>query len=655
MTTFSQIQYAQYIYCLSNLYEQNDLTLSKNEEAQQLQDPLVRNILLKLPGSIQLKEMVEKISQFSKKKLFLIAAAIEANLISLAETLLERWIEKVKITNKSNSTLPKNIHVLIEFIFDQLLGKKEMTLVEPHRIFDRLNPLPKNIKKILTKRNLDQTEKELLSPYQSLIKTIHFPNPKAVENIDVATILKRYPNLEVLDLTYCFQVSSTSFLNGHKTLKYLIANGTSILESNIDKKIFPALKMVRQNDLKNVYYLSENFTFASLQSCEQIVVHSSFYKTFTFHNNQSINDCFKMVKDLIPLAHKVYFFPNFRIHLIQQLIALWKTWIESHFDEKISMYALKTFLQIRKEEPLLKDSIENAIKETFSLCTIDANGDFKPKEISKFLYHHICFLIRCISQFDWIDKEALALEYQQQIPTLRKRLFSQNNSLSIVEIMDQLFTELSYHVPLKTSEYFSILPVDLAKETLKNNEYRASNLYEEYVYSALACAFISHSKSCQDREALLKHILDHFKFTTTKSFFVDDLRDCILGLEPIAWTPFLLRERIESSHGIFLETVSEEIKNLYWKALEQGQFGGKDTGLVVDLCKFYKKNKVHPKLQKIVLNILNSLKQKSTDPHFKSFVQKKINNLNNEDSLTFLDPAARFNHYELNGWENYPN
>ena len=365
MTTFSQIQYAQYIYCLSNLYEQNDLTLSKNEEAQQLQDPLVRYILLKLPGSIQLKEMVEKISQFSKKKLFLIAAAIEANLISLAETLLERWIEKVKITNKSNSTLPKNIHVLIEFIFDQLLGKKEMTLVEPHRIFDRLNPLPKNIKKILTKRNLDQTEKELLNPYQSLIKTIHFPNPKVVENIDIATILKRYPNLEVLDLTYCFQVSSTSFLNGHKTLKYLIANGTSILESNIDKKIFPALKMVRQNDLKNVYYLSENFTFASLQSCEQIVVHSSFYKTFTFHNNQSINDCFKMVKDLIPLAHKVYFFPNFRIHLIQQLIALWKTWIESHFDEKISMYALKTFLQIRKEEPLLKDSIENAIKETF--------------------------------------------------------------------------------------------------------------------------------------------------------------------------------------------------------------------------------------------------------------------------------------------------
>ncbi|CDZ81703.1 hypothetical protein BN1013_02239 [Candidatus Rubidus massiliensis] len=71
-------------------------------------------------------------------------------------------------------------------------------------------------------------EKELLSPYQSLIKTIHFPNSKAVENIDVATILKRYPNLEVLDLTYCFQVSSTSFLNGHKTLKYLIANGTSI-------------------------------------------------------------------------------------------------------------------------------------------------------------------------------------------------------------------------------------------------------------------------------------------------------------------------------------------------------------------------------------------------------------------------------------------
>ncbi|CDZ81702.1 hypothetical protein BN1013_02238 [Candidatus Rubidus massiliensis] len=79
----------------------------------------------------------------------MIAAAIEANLISLAETLLERWIEKVKITNKSNSTLPKNIHVLIEFIFDQLLGKKEMTLVEPHRIFDRLTPLAKNIKKIL--------------------------------------------------------------------------------------------------------------------------------------------------------------------------------------------------------------------------------------------------------------------------------------------------------------------------------------------------------------------------------------------------------------------------------------------------------------------------------------------------------------------------
>ncbi|CDZ81704.1 hypothetical protein BN1013_02240 [Candidatus Rubidus massiliensis] len=31
--------------------------------------------------------------------------------------------------------------------------------------------------------------------------------------------------------------------------------------------------------------------------------------------------------------------------------------------------------------------------------------------------------------------------------------------------MNQLFTELTYHVPLKTSEYFSILPVDLAKET----------------------------------------------------------------------------------------------------------------------------------------------------------------------------------------------
>lgn len=70
MTTFSQIQYAQYIYRLSTLYEQNDLTLSQSEEAQQLQDPFVRNILLKLPGSIQLEEMVERISQFSKKSFF---------------------------------------------------------------------------------------------------------------------------------------------------------------------------------------------------------------------------------------------------------------------------------------------------------------------------------------------------------------------------------------------------------------------------------------------------------------------------------------------------------------------------------------------------------------------------------------------------------
>ncbi|CDZ81701.1 hypothetical protein BN1013_02237 [Candidatus Rubidus massiliensis] len=70
MTTFSHTQYAQYIYCLSNLYEQNDLTLLQKEEAQQLQEPLVRNILLKLPGSIQLEEMVERISQFSKKSFF---------------------------------------------------------------------------------------------------------------------------------------------------------------------------------------------------------------------------------------------------------------------------------------------------------------------------------------------------------------------------------------------------------------------------------------------------------------------------------------------------------------------------------------------------------------------------------------------------------
>ncbi|OJU80480.1 MAG: hypothetical protein BGO10_06180 [Chlamydia sp. 32-24] len=624
-------------------YKQNNKTT--------LEKPYLWSLTTEI-DSLSFTEIANHVHNFARKKLFIFVAAKKIGLEGLAEFYLERWAnsfnkKKHVYQNDSLVNLLKEQVILLKkkfIIKSKESDKKELknqnpsipTSILPYEslIYPKLtglmakefffsllhkndNSLPPFFKEIICKPVLNEEEQKLANKYAHFVKTLNFPTPHELENKDLEIFLKRYSNLTHLDLTNCENLRSYSLTMGHPNLQEVNLTGTLVNETDIPiKKFKEGMKIYKNKTSIYTVYDEKHFCYNHFIQHSYLYLNEELFKKLV--NPTEIGKKSKLVNALIYIFNnpaKFYLKKDydFKTSLFEVLCECWTKLWESYPNNKKNLFKIQKFLSL---QVLNEGRIKKSVYELF------LNKVFLTKNIHKkiTITNEIVKTLRFISSDFLLE---LTYNYQNTLERYFQKPPSKIKGYMLVMHIFELYMELSHQVNGSDITLFGINP------NFKNEKNRTAKVHNTTQVFAILCGLVAKTEDTKNREEFLIFLLKNFKGPSIK---FRAIRDVILGNQQFTadkenqYSLFL--DRLKQYKGIFNENISEELKKIFWDAIANGDFGGRDQNLIDSYVTNYQKGYTSNLTKEKILQTLQGFMKISSLKDAAQDALTKIQNFN---------------------------
>jgi len=442
-----------------------------------------------------------------------------------------------------------------------------------------------------------------------------------LSNTAIRALLKCAPSLQTIDVSDCLHLTEKAFANGHPEILKVVANGTQIAPLPKDK--FPSLSCFENTNPRVICDLElYNHPITSvmwknlaqtLQDANMIVGTpmdiNTIYKEFSQYSNadslaavtllrsKKLQLEFKGIKEVVETD---YHYVRALIHAAKNtnqreiLPAICQELIQIRLDEKnprseiikemnvfiLSFLTNETSIEVEeggkthlKTVKAWRTDRDFYLTHTLLISLRDLTGPFKEtvlqnlpmaiyKELQILLTEGDSDIVRSVNLLSQILVEMCenSREFTEDTNQSIKRSF-----LSLLEIPKP---KQSYHNPLRDGGleiWGDLLPIGSVTVT------QVGKYYDRIFNQSILAAFVCKFQNLQDRQEVLKKILDNFSHYPKTSFPIEKLINGTIRRDnfPEKERKDVLTDLAISYQGVFQEPISDVLKDQFRQFLKK--------------------------------------------------------------------------------------
>lgn len=633
--------------------------------------------------------MAEKANGFAQNHLMIYFAAKRAKMPVLAQHSLKLWATKMgesvaakmphqqgipdflsipikidvaaiitkKVAKMRMPVAEKSLQAVEKEMIGSLKGcvAKEIVFQVFHPTVDATMTIPPHVNDIIGSTSPGHVESYLINRYAPLQELISFASGYAstITNDDVRTYLRRFPNATTIDLTNCVKLTHHCLQTGHDKVETIILKGTCIQESEINRKLFPALKKVVQEKPVKIYKLPLPSYACSAYGMKKeagewieirkaiedadivMCVGDTWGRLLTSFKNYPSMEGYETLRAIGEHASKFQGGLTLDYKAKDADSALMS--VVKYADPKDLMdpnslarkfydYAVK---ESNGESKRFKGELDVWYQDTVTLPLKDVPGQaLSARILSSEEIKRAEFVIKVMRGLKFNNYYPFTSELEKHLRVLESHLFFQRAKMPIssrgdtrdrtvatIEHFLSLYVELSYQAAVGLGPFAAmqdpatakkrvgglhgndsmvfigaILNIGLEKAVTPSDE----KLYKSPTDQMLACAF-ALKVSKELREKLLRNILKDFTAYRSDNKECWPLAKVALGAIEHADIPDYARnsplaERLLKYKGIMAEDIDAGLKEELWTALSSGKLGGSSKTFVDATVVLYNRN-----------------------------------------------------------------
>ncbi len=700
---YSYSEYSNLFNTLRGLCKESNIEFDQIEETKFLQNqdnPEVRKALEE-NTTYDFETLVKKVKVLTKNKLAIYEAAKRSGepFKRLAVQFLDEWAEKLdeKVVKKLgeevsirvgfrdfdrfNNRIPPSglkhdeIDQRVRKIFgkiqfpkfqevqqskNDICGKLDQ-LLSKHIVFlkfqgdEPVTKIPQHAFQVVWGLLPTSHEKYLIEQYKHLLTgfSIGELDRGTMADSVIELYLKRFTELEKIDLSNCIKLSPACLSGGHPNIKSIILTGTAISPKQVNLKLFPKLKFeeiicektITSLDLKGKGLRTNWEEFSQKVNAADVIFseeHDLDLLRETYAKNPS-SEGFRGLITIINNYDKFKLLPGSCIVeiFISTFFNVWRQTNSSDWQNskchgrEIHDFFLRPMLLLSTKQrtnirEVVSTLIQDQLAEELSLCIqvpMSHHSSQTRDEVKSILesdFHRIRYLASTISSGKFEKYGSVCSKLKGLIEQQENVLFSTqkvseyskiaglNREVATFALMCEVYTTMSHVIECSTSPFLKLgNPATILKRpptvfpdrldlmafnlvgAIFQSPLKPGPLYGLATDHYLACAFSMRTLNPKLRGEFLLKLSDRFSaYTSTSTAY--PLAKVILGVVDPSDIPACdadspLCSKLLAYQGVFSEGIDDAVKSQFWKLLCEGKLGGVSKGLIDAFVAFYKK------------------------------------------------------------------